>query len=128
MFKKIIFYIKIIFSDWVTGTPVNFNGMTGRALAVILKLNFWKSCDHKKRFFIGPQPNNFMVHPIVVVGIRDCWWPIKWSDKMPVHTMHALDLGLSICSGHPSKYWLFLMLPKTSVIEGTGAFNIAYGR
>jgi hypothetical protein len=24
----------------VTGTPVNFDGMTGRALAVILKLNF----------------------------------------------------------------------------------------
>jgi hypothetical protein len=24
----------------VTGTPVNFGGMTGRALAVILKLNF----------------------------------------------------------------------------------------
>jgi hypothetical protein len=38
--------------------------MTGRALAVILKLNFWKSCDHKKSIFIGPQPNNFMVHPI----------------------------------------------------------------
>jgi hypothetical protein len=32
----------------VTGTPVNFGGMTGRALAVILKLIFWKSCDHKK--------------------------------------------------------------------------------
>jgi hypothetical protein len=24
----------------VTGTPVNFGGMTGKALAVILKLNF----------------------------------------------------------------------------------------
>jgi hypothetical protein len=34
----------------VTGTPVNFGGMTGRALAVILKLNFWKSCDHKKSY------------------------------------------------------------------------------
>jgi hypothetical protein len=43
-------YIKIIFSDWVTGTPVNFDGMTGRALAVILKVNFWKSCDHKKSY------------------------------------------------------------------------------
>jgi hypothetical protein len=41
--QKNIFYIKIIFSDWVTGIPVNFCGMTGRALAVILKLNFWKS-------------------------------------------------------------------------------------
>jgi hypothetical protein len=45
-----LFYIKIIFSDWVTGTPVNFSGMTGRALAVILKLNFWKSFDHKKSY------------------------------------------------------------------------------
>jgi hypothetical protein len=26
--QKNIFYIKIIFSDWVTGTPVNFGGMT----------------------------------------------------------------------------------------------------
>jgi hypothetical protein len=32
VYKK-IFYIKIILSDWVTGTPVNFGGMTGRALA-----------------------------------------------------------------------------------------------
>jgi hypothetical protein len=35
-----IFYIKIIFSGCVIGTPVNFGGMAGRALAVILKLNF----------------------------------------------------------------------------------------
>jgi hypothetical protein len=45
-----LFYIKIIFSDWVTGTPVNFCGMTGRALAVIWKLNIWKSCHHKKSY------------------------------------------------------------------------------
>jgi hypothetical protein len=38
--------------------------MTGRALAVIIKLNFWKLCDHKKSFYFGPQPNNFMVNPI----------------------------------------------------------------
>jgi hypothetical protein len=37
--QKTLFYIKIILSDWVTGTPVNFGGMTGTALAVILKLN-----------------------------------------------------------------------------------------
>jgi hypothetical protein len=35
----------------VIGTPLNFGGMTGRALAVICKLNFWKSCDQKKRVF-----------------------------------------------------------------------------
>jgi hypothetical protein len=29
-----------IFSGCVIGTPVNFGGMTGKALAVILKLNF----------------------------------------------------------------------------------------
>jgi hypothetical protein len=34
------FYIKIIFSGCVIGKPVNFGGMTGRALAVILKINF----------------------------------------------------------------------------------------
>jgi hypothetical protein len=32
----------------VIGTPLNFGGMAGRALAVILKLFFWKSCDYKK--------------------------------------------------------------------------------
>jgi hypothetical protein len=30
----------------IMGTPVNFVGMTGRALAVILKLNLGKSCDY----------------------------------------------------------------------------------
>jgi hypothetical protein len=39
MAKK-YFYIKIIFSGCVIGTPVNVGGMTGRALAVILKLKF----------------------------------------------------------------------------------------
>jgi hypothetical protein len=34
---KNYFYIKIIFSGCVTGTPVNFGGITGRAQAVILK-------------------------------------------------------------------------------------------
>jgi hypothetical protein len=29
-----------MFFNFQTGTPVNFDGMTGRALAVILKLNF----------------------------------------------------------------------------------------
>jgi hypothetical protein len=50
MRPKKYFYIKIIFSGCVIGTPVNFGGMTGRALAVILKLIFWKSCDHKKLY------------------------------------------------------------------------------
>jgi hypothetical protein len=36
----------------VTGTPLNFGGMTGRALAVYLKLHFFKSCDHN--FFYWP--------------------------------------------------------------------------
>jgi hypothetical protein len=48
--QKYLFYYKIIFSDWVTGTPVNFGGMTGKAQVVILKLNFWKSCDRKKSY------------------------------------------------------------------------------
>jgi hypothetical protein len=67
--QKNIFYIKIIFSDWVIGIPVNFGGLTGRALAVNLKLNFWKSCDHKKSFFIGPQRYNFMVYPIYSTSV-----------------------------------------------------------
>jgi hypothetical protein len=37
---KNYFYIKIIFLGCVTGTPVNFSGMTGRAQAVVLKINF----------------------------------------------------------------------------------------
>jgi hypothetical protein len=44
-------YIKFIFSGWVLGRPVHFSGMTVRGQAVILKLNFSKSCDHKKSFF-----------------------------------------------------------------------------
>jgi hypothetical protein len=34
------FCIKIIFPGCVIGTPVNFSRMTGRVLAVNLKLNF----------------------------------------------------------------------------------------
>jgi hypothetical protein len=49
--KKQLLYIKIIFSDWVIGTPVHFGGMTDRGRAVILKFNFSKSCDHKKSCF-----------------------------------------------------------------------------
>jgi hypothetical protein len=37
MFKKNYFTLNLFI---VTGTPVNFGGMTGSALAVILKLNF----------------------------------------------------------------------------------------
>jgi hypothetical protein len=40
MFKKMYFTLKLFSQDSVIGTPVNFGGMTGRALAVILKLNF----------------------------------------------------------------------------------------
>jgi hypothetical protein len=40
IWQKKHFYIKIIFSGWLTGTPVNFGGITGRAQAVILKLIF----------------------------------------------------------------------------------------
>jgi hypothetical protein len=37
----IFFLIKIILLSCVIGTPVNFGGMTGSALAVILKLNVY---------------------------------------------------------------------------------------
>jgi hypothetical protein len=57
----------------VTGTPVNFGGMTGRALAVIFKLIFFKSCEHKKSFFIGPQTGNFMGHPIYGLYMDSIW-------------------------------------------------------
>jgi hypothetical protein len=46
-------YLKCFFSGWVLGTPVHFGRMTVRGHPVILKLNFSKSCDHKKSFFIG---------------------------------------------------------------------------
>jgi hypothetical protein len=49
----------------VIGTPVNFNGMTVRRRAVILKLNLSNSCDHKKSFFLlGHSVRNSNVHPV----------------------------------------------------------------
>jgi hypothetical protein len=61
---KIYFYIKIIVSGCVIGTPVNFGGMTVRALAVILKLNCWKSCDHKKSFITSERVRILTGHPV----------------------------------------------------------------
>jgi hypothetical protein len=52
---KNYFYIKIIFSGC---------GMTGRALAVILKLKFLKSCDHKKSFITSESGRILMGHPV----------------------------------------------------------------
>jgi hypothetical protein len=40
IWQKKYFYIKNIFPGCVIGIAVNFGGMTGRALAVNLKLNF----------------------------------------------------------------------------------------
>jgi hypothetical protein len=39
----------------VTGTPVNFGGMTGRALAVNLKLIFENRAIKKKVFLLAPR-------------------------------------------------------------------------
>jgi hypothetical protein len=50
MAKK-YFYIKNIFSGCVIGTPVNFGGMTGRALAVIYKIKFLKIVRSQKVIF-----------------------------------------------------------------------------
>jgi hypothetical protein len=38
--------------------------MTGRGRAVILKLNFSKSYDHKKGFLLGHSVRNSNVHPV----------------------------------------------------------------
>jgi hypothetical protein len=46
-------FLHFFFSSCVIGTPVNVSEMTVRRRAVILKLNFSKSYDHKKSFFIG---------------------------------------------------------------------------
>jgi hypothetical protein len=40
----------------VIGTPVHFGGMTDRALAVILKLNFLNRAITKKVFLLAPKP------------------------------------------------------------------------
>jgi hypothetical protein len=43
--QKDVFYIKTIFSDSVIGTPLNFGGMTGRALAVIRTYAEEENCE-----------------------------------------------------------------------------------
>jgi hypothetical protein len=64
MTKK-YFYIKIIFLGCVIGTPVHFGGMIGRGQAIILKFNVFKSCVHKKSFFLlGHSVRNSNVHPV----------------------------------------------------------------
>jgi hypothetical protein len=62
MSKKVFYNINIIFSGCVIGTPVNFSMMIGRGLAVILKLKFWKSCDHKKSFITSESGRILMGH------------------------------------------------------------------
>jgi hypothetical protein len=61
---KQLFYIKKLFSSCVIGTPVDFSGMIVRGQAVILKLNFSKSCDHKKSLLLGHSVRNWNVHPV----------------------------------------------------------------
>jgi hypothetical protein len=38
-----------------------------RGQAVILKLNFSKSCDHKKGFLLGHSFRNSNVHPVYAI-------------------------------------------------------------
>jgi hypothetical protein len=47
---------------------------------------------------------------------------------MAVHAMHALDPGLTVYCMIGEQTAVRQCLTVTSVIEGTGAFNIAYGR
>jgi hypothetical protein len=61
----------MIFLDWVKGTPI-FGGMSGRALAVILKLNFWKSCNHKKSFITSERVRKltgYLVQSEEILGV-----------------------------------------------------------
>jgi hypothetical protein len=44
--KKKYFYIKIIFLGCVIGTPVNFGGMTGKALKLILFHQESRTCQN----------------------------------------------------------------------------------
>jgi hypothetical protein len=56
-----------MFSDWVTGTAVHFDGMTGRALAVILKLNFVRS---QKKLYSNELSRILTGHPVCVAFIQ----------------------------------------------------------
>jgi hypothetical protein len=61
----------------VIGTPVNVSEMTVRRRAVILKLNFSKSYDHKKSFLLGHSVRNSNVHPVyfsLLLGGAMIYW------------------------------------------------------
>jgi hypothetical protein len=50
----------------VTGTLVNFDGMTGRALAVILKLIFLKIVRSQKKLYLNEVVRILTGHPVYV--------------------------------------------------------------
>jgi hypothetical protein len=63
--QKKIFYIKIIFSDWVTDTSVNFSGMTGRALYTgYFKINFLKIVRSQKKLYLNESVQILTGHPV----------------------------------------------------------------
>jgi hypothetical protein len=71
----------------VIGTP--FGGMTGRALTVILKLNFWKSCDHKKKLYLNEHSRILTGHALGYLkseAKKFCehfWWDPDYDPRSP---------------------------------------------
>jgi hypothetical protein len=60
----------------VIGTLVNFGRMTGRALAVILKLFFRKSCAITKKVLIltGHPVYTYPFFAVIVIGYNILLW------------------------------------------------------
>jgi hypothetical protein len=75
--KTKLLYIKIIFSGWVI-VP-HFGGMTVRGQAVILKFNFFKSCDYKKKKLLGHSIRNSNVHPVQSAEALGPVYPLSWT-------------------------------------------------
>jgi hypothetical protein len=93
--------------------------MTGRALAVILKLNFWKSCDHKKSYSLFAY---FMLRcPLVVktasasfspIGGQPPKWPpsghskSKYSENTPIHYIRLFLNTCNFFCVYGTAFWL----------------------
>jgi hypothetical protein len=88
--------------------------MTVRGRAVILKLNFSKSCDHKKSFLLGHSVRNSNVHPVDDWYITLLWlytgWKLYLSKKrislgMLSQTLILLEIRPCFCAKKCHWFW-----------------------
>jgi hypothetical protein len=89
----------------VTGTHVNFSGMTGRALAVILKINFLKIVRSQKKLYLNEVVRLLTGHPVYPISFVK-----KIASIVTVSKQQKARPG-STAAHNPSTFYLIKLKP-----------------